>query len=183
MKQIAKLLFHKNFNLNLLTFSKADRACIQYCNFIDNDMQLIQESAKLFKCGESHIDYFFQKVKKDIKYPDMLTSLVLIVTLSHGQADVEKGFNNNSLVVKDNLKIDSIVARLFINSYMIQKEIEPHQMPITHEICQCSMWQILPSSWRTKKDKAQKEIDSKKQEMIKSQSVKENFQWLQDLIR
>ena len=43
-------------------------------------MQLIQESAKLFKCGESHIDYFFQKVKKDIKYPDMLTSLVLIVT-------------------------------------------------------------------------------------------------------
>ena len=80
MKQIAKLLFHKNFNLNLLTFSKADRACIQYCNFVDNDMQLIQESAKLFKCGESHIDDFFQKVKKDIKYPDMLTSLVLIVT-------------------------------------------------------------------------------------------------------
>ena len=53
------------------------------------------------------------------------------MTLIHGQAEVEKGFNNNFLVLKDNLKIDSIVARRFINSYMIQIEIQPHEMPRT----------------------------------------------------
>ena len=41
---------------------------------------------------------------------------------SFKQAEVERSFNNNNLVLKGNLKIDSIVARLFINSYMIQKE-------------------------------------------------------------
>ena len=74
-------------------------------------MQLIQENAKLFKCGESCIDdLFFQKVKVYIKYPDMLKPVVLTMTLSHGQAELERGFNNSSLVLKDHLKIDSIVT-------------------------------------------------------------------------
>ena len=95
-------------------------------------MQLIHDKAKLVKRGESRIDdFFFQKVKLGIKYPDMSTPLLLIMTLSPKQTEAERGFNNNSLVLKVNLKIDSIVARHFINSYMIQKEIQPHQMPIT----------------------------------------------------
>ena len=88
MKQRSKSLFQTFVNLKLLTFSKADEAYIQYCNFIDDDMQLIQESAKLFKSGESRI--FFQKIKVDIKYPDMSTPLVLIMTLNNGQAEVER---------------------------------------------------------------------------------------------
>ena len=62
----------------------------------------------------------------------MSTPLLLIMTLIHGQAEVEKNvFNNNFLFLKYNLKIDSIVARRFINSYMIQIEIQPHEMPRT----------------------------------------------------
>ena len=40
----------------------------------------------------------------------MLKPVVLTMTLSHGQAELERGFNNSSLVLKDHLKIDSIVA-------------------------------------------------------------------------
>ena len=47
LKQKAKLFFQKFFKLNLLTFSKAYKAYIWYCNFIDDEMQLIQEDAKL----------------------------------------------------------------------------------------------------------------------------------------
>ena len=80
-----KVIVSKIVNLNFFTFSKAAKAYIQYCNFIDDDMQLIQENVKLFKRGESLIDdFFFQKIKLDIKYPDMSTRLVLIMTLSHG---------------------------------------------------------------------------------------------------
>ena len=80
-----KVIVSKIVNLNFFTFSKAAKAYIQYCNFIDDDMQLIQENVKLFKRGESLIDdFFFQKIKVDIKYPDMSTRLVLIMTLSHG---------------------------------------------------------------------------------------------------
>ena len=64
----------------------------------------------------------------------MLPPLVLIMTLSHGQAEVEKSFNNNSLVLKDDLKIGSIVASNFMNSYVIQKEIQPHEMQISPQL-------------------------------------------------
>ena len=80
-----KVIVSKIVNLNFFTVSKAAKAYIQYCNFIDDDMQLILENVKLFNRGESLIDdFFFQKIKVDIKYPDMSTRLVLIMTLSHG---------------------------------------------------------------------------------------------------
>ena len=41
LKQKAKLLFQKFVNLNLLTFNKADKAYIQHCSFVDDDMKLI----------------------------------------------------------------------------------------------------------------------------------------------
>ena len=83
------------------------------CNYIS-------QKAKLFK----HEDFFFLKISVGIKYPDTWILFVLIMALSHlsKQAEVERSFNNNNLVLKGNLKIDSIVARLFINSCMIQKE-------------------------------------------------------------
>ena len=151
-------------------------------------MQLIQENSKLFKRGESCTNnLFFQKIKVDIKYPNMWAPLVLIMTLSYGQIEVERGFNNNRLVLKCNLKVDSIVARHFINSYMIQKEIQPHEMPITPQlmkfvIAACDRYRLHLEE--QKKDKVQTEIASRKQEMINElQSVKENCQGMQDLIR
>ena len=56
------------------------------------------------------------------------------MTISHGQIEVERGFDNSSLVLKDNLKIDSIIARRFIYSYMSQKEIQPHKILITPQL-------------------------------------------------
>ena len=99
----------------------------------------------------------------------MSTPLVLIMTLSHGQAEGERGFNNNSLVLKDNLKISSIVARRFIHSYMIKKEIQPYEMPITPRLMKsvsaaCDRYCLHLQE--QKKDKVQKEIDSRKQKMI-----------------
>ena len=174
--------------MNIIPFTKADKAYIQYCNFIDDDMLLILENAKLFVRGESRIDdFFFQDLKVYKKYPDMSTLLILILTLSHGQAEVERGFNNNNLVLKDNMSIDSIVARRFMNDYMIQKGLHPHEMPITPQLMKSV------SSARTrynvyleeaKKEKAKSEIDAKMKEKITElQSVKENIQCLQDLIK
>ena len=151
-------------------------------------MLLILEIAKLFVRGESRIDdFFFQDLKVYKKYPDMSTLLILILTLSHGQAEVERGFNNNNLVLKDNMSIDSIVARRFMKDYMIQKGLHPHEMPITPQLMKSV------SSARTrynvyleeaKKEKAKSEIDAKKKEKITElQSVKENIQCLQDLIK
>ena len=151
-------------------------------------MQLIQENTKLLTCRDSSInDFFFQKIKIDTSTP-----LTLIMTLSHGQTEVfngqERGFNNNckynNLILKDNSKIDPIDSRCFINSYMIQKEIQAHEMPITPQLMKsvnalCDRYHLCFEE--QKKDKVQKEIDSKKQEIINELlSGKGNCHGMQD---
>ena len=86
------------------------------------------------------------------------------MTLSHGQAEVEICFNNNSLVLEDNFKISSIFTRSFINSYLIQKEIQPHKMPITPQVMRpfgaaCDRYRLHLEE--EKKNKVQEDIDSK----------------------
>ena len=69
------------------------------------------------------------------------------------------------MALKDNIKTD-FVARHFINSYMTQKEFQPHEMPITPQLMKSVS--AARDSYRLhldeqKKDKEQKEINSKKQ--------------------
>ena len=64
------------------------------------------------------------------------------------------------------MKIDSIVTRGFINTYMIQKELQPHEIPMTPQLMKsdsaaCDRYCIYLEE--EKKDKVQKEMNSKKQ--------------------
>ena len=86
------------------------------------------------------------------------------MTLSHRQAEVEICFNNSSLVLKDNFKINSIFTRSFINSYLIQKEFQPHKMRITPQVMRpfgaaCDSYRLHLEE--EKKNKVQEDIDSK----------------------
>ena len=70
---------------------------------------------------------------------------------------------------------------------MIQKEIQPHEMPITPQLMKsvsAALDRYCLHLEEQEKDKLQKEIDSKKQEMINElQPVQENCQGMQYLIR
>ena len=69
----------------------------------------------------------------------------------------------------------------------MQNKIQPHEMPITPEVMKsvsAARDRYRPHLEEQKKGKVRKEIDSRKQEMINElQSVKENCQGMQDLIR
>ena len=42
----------------------------------------------------------------------------IILTLSHGQADVEHGFSHNPHLLEENIKEDSIVSKRIIKDYI-----------------------------------------------------------------
>ena len=77
MKQKAELLFQKFVNLKLLPFSKADKAYIQYCNFIDDDMQLKGKYKTIQAWRVPYQQLLFSEDRVDIKSPDMSASLLL----------------------------------------------------------------------------------------------------------
>ena len=52
-------------------------------------------------------------------------------TLSHGQASVERGFNDNNVVNKDNMKSDSTITRRSVKNYTSSNELGPHTVSLT----------------------------------------------------
>ena len=56
------------------------------------------------------------------KHPELASLLIVLFTLSHGQADVERGFSLNSGSLKDNIKDESVVSKQIVKSTKNVKE-------------------------------------------------------------
>ena len=78
----------------------------------------------------------------------------IIFTLSGSQASVERGFNDNNIVLKDNQKENTVVARRFIKDYMNKNNYLPHTVPIT---------QNLVKSYRKSRERYQQYLDKEKE--------------------
>ena len=79
-------------------------------------------------------DFFFQSMKVEDKYPDLALVMKIVLTLSHRQASVEQGFNDNNLVLKQNLKKESITARRLIKNYMSANSFKPRTITINQKL-------------------------------------------------
>ena len=61
-------------------------------------------------------DFYFRKLNVS-KHPELASLLIVLFTLSHGQADVERGFSLNSGSLKDNIKDESVVSKRIVKDH------------------------------------------------------------------
>ena len=79
-------------------------------------------------------DFFFTKLDVGKKYPELSKVVIIILTLSHGQADIERGFSQNKTVLQQNIKEDSISSKRIIKDHMLANKLQPHSIEITNEL-------------------------------------------------
>lgn len=60
---------------------------------------------------------YFDDVRVHEKYPELSTIMQIIFVLSHDQASVERGFNDNNLVLKLNQNDDSCGWEIYQRSF------------------------------------------------------------------
>ena len=58
----------------------------------------------------------------------------ILLILSHGQAQVERGFSTNSQILVDNLHSESLIAQRVINDHMKVHELAPYEVKITKKL-------------------------------------------------
>ena len=68
------------------------------------------------------------------KYVNLAFVIKMILTLSHGQAAVERSFSINKSVVDVNMKEESIVARKTIKDHMLSNDIQPDMIEIPNKM-------------------------------------------------
>ena len=64
----------------------------------------------------------------------MWKPIQFILTLFHGQADVERGFNVNKELLVENMQEESLISQRRVHDHMKSNNIEPHTIKITKEL-------------------------------------------------
>ena len=99
--------------------------------------EVIQSTEKFndFKRGECRLsDFFFQKIGIEDSYPSLAMILKIIFCMSHGQASVERGFNDNNAVLKHNMGENTVISRRFIKHCHRVNAIEPYTIQIKNAL-------------------------------------------------
>ena len=59
------------------------------------------------------------------RFPELAQIAIVIFTISHGQADVERGFSVNSSVIDVNMKEETIKNKRLIRDHMQSTTLSP----------------------------------------------------------
>ena len=85
----------------------------------------ITQQIFLFKSGEDRLDSFLLEIlQMQADYQDLWLTMQLLLTLSHGQATVERGFSVNKEVVTPNLQEVSLQAIILVHSSVLAQNIK-----------------------------------------------------------
>ena len=119
LKKNVKNLIQKIVTLKLINSETGDEALAQFGKFLANKATTEKKKFLNFKSADQRLDdLYFKDFKVHNNCPAFSTLLKIISTLSHRQAGMERGFNDNNVVLKDNISNVSVIARRFLKNYM-----------------------------------------------------------------
>ena len=124
-----KALLQHLLSLRIVSSHKADKALIQYGNVKTDLQRAVIDLSKI-----PRLDDFYFKELKVAKYPEFCLVIKIVLTLSHGQADVERGFSLNNAVLESNMKHDSVVSKRLILDHLVSNNLKPHTMEINSKL-------------------------------------------------
>ena len=106
-----KKILNHFLSLKFINLICADKAQMQFSQFIETEVKLNQDKFINFNKKDKRLDHFYFRKIKLSKYDEFAFILKVILTLSHGQASIERGFSQNNACIANNMKEESMVAR------------------------------------------------------------------------
>ena len=116
--------FQHLVGLMIMAANKANKALQQYSDFLTHFKQ-----ASVVIADIRLDDFYF----KELKISDLFPQLSSVIKMSHGQADVERGFSHNH-VLEEDITEDSIVSKRQIKDYMLSTGLKPHTIKVSNQM-------------------------------------------------
>ena len=120
-RKMSALLTHL-MKLKILSSVQCDKINGQFIEFLDDELKINMEIFQSFSCDETALDDFFFKLVGVEKYKDLSFLLKIVLTLSHGQAAVERSFSLGNALLNYNMSEDSIKAKKVIKDHMLSND-------------------------------------------------------------
>ena len=130
-----KQLTLKLVSLKVLQYSVGNKALLQFTEFLFKEKVTNKDRLSIFNRKTQRLDNL---------YFDDIRVHEIVFVLSHGQVSVERGFNDNNLVLRLNQNDDTVVARRFIKDHLKAHQVQSHTLVIDQK-----MVHSFKSAWRT----------------------------------
>ena len=114
------------YEMNHLTATEADKAKDQFESFVEIEVKKCADEFSSFQLVDDRLDKFYGRwfYRKE-KCAALWKVMIFVFTLSHGQAQIERGFNKNSDLLVENLESRSIVAQRRVYDHLAANESSP----------------------------------------------------------
>ena len=125
-KRLMKLLQHIE-SLGLVKASNCDKITSQFSS-LKSDVESHPGDLQVMFPEKRLDEFYFKTMKVGTRYPELSVVLKIILTLSHGQADVERVFSLNKGTLQTSIGENSIVSKRLVKDHMLTNGLKPHEM-------------------------------------------------------
>lgn len=118
--------------VNAINETECEEVLIEYNKFLNEKVSPNSHIFNAFKHTEDRLDCFLIKYFEP-NYCKLYTIIKKLLILSHGQADVERGFSTNKLIEIENMKEETFVAQRVIIDHN-KNESHLTKVPISKDL-------------------------------------------------
>ena len=172
----------------LLLPDDADKAKAEYDQFINFDCKLNCSEFKKFDFEVDRVDEFLGKYLQNVeKYSSLYRIVMIICTMSHGQACIERGFSVNTEVLDPNMEELSLKSQRLVYDQILASEVKVHELKINKDLVkECKLaHRRYTEHLSARRDNKKAEENSLKRKSIDEEIVlvKRKKQEVEDTIR
>ena len=176
MPAVCKQSFHKMLEklaeYKQVTSHVADEAEKEYKKFLYTVVKENKAFFLEFDKSEDRLDEFFMRYLSDtVCFNNFMLIVKMVLTLSHGQADVECGVSLNDKLLVENMQEQSLISQRKVKDHMLSSGYKPHNIPTSRDLSvdnSCSLYKIALKEKReqSKKNEKNEKLDNLNEELF-----------------
>ena len=166
MPDVCKQSFHKMLEklveYKQVTSHVADEAEKEYKKFLYTVVKENKAFFLEFDKSKDRLDEFFMRYLSDtVRFNNFMLIVKMVLTLSHEQADMERGFSLNDKLLVENMQEQSLISQRIVKDHMLSSGYKPHNIPISRDLIKsmdnsCSLYKIALKEKREQSKKNEK---------------------------
>ena len=126
----ARNLLRRLLNLKILTPTTCDKSLSEFKDFLRDNVKKYNDKFATFNKKEHRLDELVFSAVKLQNYENLAFIVKIVLTLSHGQTALERGFSVNKAVLDVNMQENSVIDCKLIMDHMSSSNLKPHCMEV-----------------------------------------------------
>ena len=164
-ENLLKVLLTSLIECRILFANDCDRIMEQFVDFLETQFKMKKYEFVNFSHEIDRLDHFFFHKMNIENYKELAFVVKLVLTLSHGQASIERNFSVGKNCEITNMEPESIIGRKCVKDHMLSNNLKPHNMKIDDQFI--LDLKAAHSTYEQFLDKKKKQKNSNPESMLK----------------